>query len=92
MEQIPVPPHVVKARPWATTHTIAPPPGRDDIYCAEVQLQRLPDEDTTYYLHWKPTIAEVEALAMGGTVELAVLAEQLVPVSLSIWAPPAKEN
>ena len=85
MEQIPPPPHVIAARPECIEHSIAPPPGEDDIYSASALVDPVAG---LIYLHWKPQKDEIEALAAGGTLELVILGHTMPPVNLAVYPIP----
>lgn len=82
----PVPHIAEQQRPWARTHTIGPPPGREDtVGFLEAQV----DDETElgrafrFYLELEP--GDLEAIQAGNPIEFAVYASQMVPVSVQVW-------
>lgn len=90
MRPVSIPQAVRRARPWARVDAVNPPPG--DSGEGIQPLEALHGSERTgtvtryaFYTHWRPSPHELKLLAAGGTIEVAVLGEQLAPHGLVVW-------
>jgi len=80
-----VPEQAKTARPWATTRTIDPPPGREDrIGSLEAQIDDQTDLGRVYrtFVYLEP--GDLEELQAGRPIELGVNGDFLWPMSVRI--------
>lgn len=91
MTPIPIPPEAAAARPAHRAVRIGPPPGVTNEECGTVEalVGPSPEGYPMFVNYWRPTPAQLDALAAGGFIELAQYAPRMVMHSLTVWDVPA---
>lgn len=85
-----VPDEVAAARPWAPIINIGPPPGQEDVIGSlECQVDDSGTEDLpgvrVFRFYVELEDGDLERIQDGRPIEFAVLARQMVPVSIALW-------
>ncbi len=82
-----VPEVAEKARPWAVTRTIGPPPGREDqIGDLEAQVDEQNDLGVRAFRFFiELEDGDLERITAGSPIEVAIFTPQMWPVSVQIW-------
>ena len=89
MTPIPIPPEAAATRPHLKALSIGPPPGVSDQDCGTVEsLVGMQDGYPVYADYWRPTPEQLEALAVGGFIELIQYAPRMVMHSMTVWDVP----
>ncbi|MDN4173940.1 hypothetical protein QWY28_13345 [Nocardioides sp. SOB77] len=94
MNPIPIPPEAASARATCKALRIGPPRGVSDADCGTVEslVGISPDGYPMYANYWRPTKAQLEALAAGGFIELIQYAPRMTMHSMTVWDVPAVEG
>lgn len=87
MNPSPVPENAKAARPWAREQVIGKPPGYtdDEIGGLPSLIDTSDARFPTFRSYWRPEPHELEMLNAGGFIELGVVADQMVPVSMGVF-------